>query len=277
MPNNRFMRRARRWWLLWPLWVFRARAGLLVPLLPLSLLILLSVAVGRVWPAPPSGLVAGDCPQPCWQGLRPGMMTQDEALAVIKQRDLALAGSVRDTTPGSFRVTSSLEWQSGDPPHYNVQMRFNDGRLIYLSLFPEEPMTLADVFSAFGPPTHARLCRTNGYIPVNVYGLLTPSAGDAAGQAVMPAIPQSVLFATLYFFEGAVEVQAVRLLEDPVVQSPGYQLLTPPRQQPVDWLVSPEMRIVNIIYRADVGLASTRPVAARWRGFGSTGELAFCQ
>jgi hypothetical protein len=243
----------RQFWLLFPVLVLHPVQGLLAAVLPLAFLILTSAAVGRALPASTASLEAVDCPQPCWQGIRPGAMTEAEVLALLEQGALAVPGTVVNKTPESFHLTSALEWQSRSLPVYDVQMRFSSGRLVRMVLFPRDMLLLEDVFSAFGPPTHAPLCQVNSFSPVGSY-------------------------VTLYFFGGAVEVQAARLWE--TLPSSGYPLFSSPgRYHTVDWQVSPAMRVIRITYHADVlDIVNLGPLAAPWRGFGSVGgRIASCQ
>lgn len=165
------------WWLFLPTVVLRGQrsAGLLV--FPLSLLILAAVAAGRLVPAPAAGLEAGECAPPCWQGLRLGEMTEDEALGALQQRGLIAPGSLVDLTANSSRLLAVYEFRTRSSPVYTVEMRFFNGRLLRLDLRPEEQVLLGEVLTAFGSPSHA-YCQTS-----------------------------SRLFtAILYFYGGAVEV-----------------------------------------------------------------------
>ncbi|MBN1967490.1 MAG: hypothetical protein JW910_22740, partial [Anaerolineae bacterium] len=185
--------------------LLRGQFVLLLPILPLALLILSAAAVGRSAPLPVANLITLECEQPCWQGLQPGNVDSTEALAVVRARGLADAAVVVPDTPSG----TSYSFKTREAPTYQATLRFSIGELSRIDLVPQEPVTLGDVFTAFGPPSHAFLCQTGSF-----YG------GSVS--------------AMLYYFEGTVEVWAYRLLPNLAVQStqsPGMTtLLTDPLQ-----------------------------------------------
>ncbi len=233
------MFRRRLLWLVFPGAVLRGAAVSVLPVLLLGGLSLLAVFLGHYLPSPPVYLESNGCPQPCWQGLQVGVVGLEEALDIIKQNNLASSVSFEDAVPEAGR-TAVLEWRTNRSPVYNVRMRFRNDRLTRLDLIPEEPVLLADVFGAFGPPSHAVLCQ---------------AGGRQAGS--------QFLAATLYFFDGAVEVWS----------------FASTRIQDGGWQVNPEMAVSRLTYRADVvQLAGMGPMGAQpWRGFGRVSRLGYCR
>lgn len=241
---------------LWlPVVMMRRQFVLLLPVLPLSLLVIMAMAAGRALPPLAASLVAGDCAQPCWQGLQPGQMNAAEALALIEARELAA-----DPLPVSAaQLSASLSFKTANAPTYNASLRFSYDQLQRIDLFPQEPVTLGDVFSAFGPPSHARLCQTG-----------TVFAGS--------------LSAMLYYFEGQVEVWAYRPLPNQTAQPApptGLEaLLTEPLQRAgALWRVSPAMEVIRITYRGNLlQIEGLGPLGASpWTGFGRVEQVGFCQ
>ncbi len=167
-------------WLLLPTVVLRGERLAVLLLLPLSALVLAAVSAGRLAPVSAAGLEAGACAPPCWQGLRLGEMTEEEALEALEGQDLAAPGSLVDLTVNSSRLLAVYEFRTRRPPVYTVEMRFFNDRLLRLDLRPEGQVLLGEVLTAFGPPSHA-YCQNS-----------------------------SRLFtAILYFYEGTVEVWAL--------------------------------------------------------------------
>ena len=241
-------------WLLFP--TLLLRGGILLPLLGLSLsvLIVLSGLAGRVLDAPEYTSITGDCPQPCWMGLRPGFTTENEALELIRKEGLAIG-----VLPDSVELArlSNYTWQTSFTPRYTVTIRFANGVLDRLDLFPQDALRLEAVFTALGPPSHARLCRF----------------GTAFS---------STLFSSLFFAEGLIEVQAQRALQStPGAITPEAQnwFLRPLRTSGQDWQVSPDSTVTRLTYRAGLlDLAGLGPMGALpWAGFGRVQEMGYCQ
>lgn len=263
--------RYRHGWLLFMFLVLQPRRGLPVIGLLLLLLILASVALGSTLPASLANLNPGDCPQPGWLELCPGHTTRAQALAAIESNGWARPGTLQDSTPSTFQVTSSVEFQTAESPVYDVRMRFVDENLTHLALLPRERVTLAAVFSVFGAPSHGEVCLGH-VVPANLAGFLSASAPAAPA---LPSGPQpsssgtynSLLSATLFFFDGAVEVQAVRLQPLPLA-SFATSVFTPARSHAADWLISPDMLVARIVYHADLlNVTGLGPLSPDWQGF----------
>ena len=227
-----------------------------MPLLGLSLsvLIVLSGLAGRILDVPVVRLDPGDCPQPCWMGLRPGVTTENQALELIRKGELAI-GVLPDSA--ELARLSNYTWQTSFIPRYTVTMRFANGVLDRLDLFPQDALRLEAVFTALGPPSHARLCRF----------------GNAFS---------STLFSSLFFAEGLIEVQAQRALRPtPGAITPEAQnwFLRPLRDPGQDWQVSPDSVVTRLTYRAGLlDLAGLGPMGALpWSGFDRVQEMGYCQ
>ncbi len=274
------MRRYRHAWLFFPALVLHPHRGLLATILTLALLILASVALGGTLPAHLANLDPGDCVQPCWLGLQPGGTTRAQALAAIEANGWAQPDSLLDNTPSTFQVTSSVEFRTNAPPIYDVQMRFTDENMTDLTLFPRERVYLSQVFSAFGPPSHGQVCQSR-VVPANIAGFLvapSPSTGTFSSGPQPPngSTWQPTVSASLFFFDGAVEVQAVRRLPQSYTQLTALSI-SPARYHVDDWLVSPEMLVVRIVYHTSVlYITGLGPLSPGWQGFGTAGALRPC-
>ena len=232
------------------------RGPILLPLLGLvlSVLILLSGLVGRALSSPDSHLDPGDCPQPCWMGLQPGLTSERQALELIRKGGLAI-GALPDSA--ELARLSSYTWQTRFIPRYTVTMRFSNGVLDRLDLFPQEALRLEAAFTMLGPPSHARLCRF----------------GSAFS---------TTLFSSLFFADGLIEVQAQRALQTASGASPPQTqnwLLRPLRDPGQDWQVSPTSEVTRLTYRARLlDLGGLGPMGALpWAGFGRVQDMGYCQ
>lgn len=246
--------RRRRPWLVFP--ALLLRGAVLLPLLGLTLsaLIVLSSAVGRVLSVPEVHLESEDCPQPCWMGLRPGITTENEALELIRKHSLAIGALPDSADPERL---SNYTWQTSFVPRYTVTMRFSNGVLDRLDLFPQDSLRLETVFTALGPPSHARLCRF----------------GNAFS---------ATLFSSLFFADGLIEVQAQRALRPPpgmITPEAQSWLLRPLRNPGQDWQVSPDSAVTRLTYRAGLlELDGLGPLGALpWSGFGRVQDMGYCQ
>ena len=207
---------------------------LLLPLL--TAVMLLAMRIGEAAPALPVYLDAGDCSQPCWQGLQPGTTHRDEVLAFARQHPLS--------SPGSLEVSSEtassrpyIIWETRYFPSYDVQARFYQDTLMRLDLYVDGRLQLGDVIEVLGEPSHAQLC----------YRISTGINY------------RSAVFATLYFYEGSVEVWAY--LANAAI-----------------WQVRPDMQVFQIVYRTPApDDESWIPLSVgRWHGFGRRSYSAYC-
>jgi hypothetical protein len=94
-----------------------------------------------------SWLTDQSCSTPCWQGLEPGKSLQKDALSVAKS--LSFLG-VERVEPTDNAWTSFLCKVPSDK--VCVSMRFENGLLSDLSLYPNYLITLDQVIEKFGTP-----------------------------------------------------------------------------------------------------------------------------
>lgn len=162
----------------------RYRPWVFLPLpLVLSALILAALKIGEGLPRLPTYLEGEGCPQPCWQGLQPGITTREEAMAHMVASGLVIPDSFERLTDGAI---TQLEWETRYAPTYDVLARFRDDQLMRLTLSVEGGLRLGDLFQVVGAPSHVLLC-----------------------QRTAPGFNyQRAVSATLYFLDGAVEVWA---------------------------------------------------------------------
>lgn len=202
---------------------------LLVSITLLLLLVLGMSAVGGALPSPPTLLETTRCPQPCWHGLRPGESTRLDVQHFLERSPLVDRESLPFIADFASRC---LNWETTTWPAYDAQACFRDQLMVSLDLASDGGLTAMDVLDVFGEPTYADLCPRTG--------------------AVMSY--RHAIFATLYFYDGLVQVIVYR----PDDSATGI------------W---PDMRVHRIVYAANsldqVGLAA-------WHGFGEAGYRQNC-
>ncbi len=211
---------------------------LLALLPPLAAGILLAGWVGERALLLPAYLEAGDCPQPCWQGFRPGRTTQQEALASARDSPLTAPQSLDALPETDIPDERYLRWETRFFPSYDVQARFRDGLLMRLDLFVDGQVMLGDVFAAFGEPSHALLC---------------PQVSSAYDY-------RHAVSATLYFHGGAVEVRAY------LPESDDWRVRPEMRVQQITYRTAPTDSETWV----PLGVAA-------WHGFGRTLYGGYCR
>jgi hypothetical protein len=80
-------------------------------------------AIGQLSTPPTTHLDPGDCEQPCWQGIQPGVNTREQF--ANRTREIGVSGFVTD---------------------------YGDGIAAIFEIRPDGTLTLADVWREFGPP-----------------------------------------------------------------------------------------------------------------------------
>jgi hypothetical protein len=126
------------------------------------LLVFLLVACGQsTEPITPNerdtSIISGQpCLLPCWQNLKPGTTTTDEALAFLETSSLAEKNvGQRISAPSGKGFSQSWEWASKlykEKSSNSLQFDGN-GRLEIISLFPNTAITVEDVVKVYGAPT----------------------------------------------------------------------------------------------------------------------------
>jgi hypothetical protein len=112
----------------------------------------------RLLLTPPDG-----CPMPCWQGIRPGLTTADEALSILRQH--AWRGRIALRYFDAAAGDGIISWLWDDPsldslPAYlGVQLRVRKGVVWNVTLPPDIPYS--EVWFAFGRPSESRWSITN--------------------------------------------------------------------------------------------------------------------
>jgi hypothetical protein len=92
------------------------------------------------------------CPAPCFLGIRPGVTTRKEALALLQAQPSVK--NVRDNG-----ATISWEWDSGAPyvqAAYNAWLALSKGDLVY-TISVEGTVEFGDVWIALGIPDRERI------------------------------------------------------------------------------------------------------------------------
>jgi hypothetical protein len=144
-------------------------------------------------------LQTGDCAQPCWRGIRPGVTTLDEAEAILRD-DAAL-----EITKEDDRVcgqSSSPFWQICADTQAATVTRLN----WILSVSGDERVFLSDAIAAFEEPLAAKLCNRldtwhsvvvfNGNVVVIAYG------GSVMTNEPRRFAPDQRVEQVLYYAEG---------------------------------------------------------------------------
>jgi hypothetical protein len=109
----------------------------------------------------------GSCTQPCWHGIRPGLMTFTEA-----ERILRADNTLRITA----RPGKTLCWTSGnEPPWHGCIRKWSPGNAVEdMTLYlPDNVLLLGDAITLFGTPHRVRLCWVTGYSSVFVMATLS--------------------------------------------------------------------------------------------------------
>lgn len=146
--------------------------GVVVLWVMLAVLTSATRLVSHSLPNPGLLLTTSDCPQPCWQGIRPGFSTRAEFVA-RQQENL-------------YRYQTSATYQSyPDDPTEIVRD---------ITLTMRGDVSVGDVLVAFGSPSHVRMNWVAGM----------PIDGRQGGR-------QTYVGATFYFADGLVMVEVVRL------------------------------------------------------------------
>ena len=111
-------------------------------------------------------LAAGECEQPCWQGIQPGRTTLTEAEATLRVNNV-----VNVSSPHSDLM---LRWSSlGDPIWQGSAFRVNakaaDESITFVVLKPpQDAFNLGDAITIFGDPIVSTLCWRFDAVPGNV-------------------------------------------------------------------------------------------------------------
>jgi hypothetical protein len=97
-----------------------------------------------------------NCSAPCWLGLVPGISSQAEALALAKTLSFVESGKELDNATGNFMFPCKIPTGSNC-----LAMRFENGTLSSLRLYPNYQITFEQVVNKIGPPDSFRFLRRN--------------------------------------------------------------------------------------------------------------------
>jgi hypothetical protein len=123
----------------------------------LALLIVTARAIGSTNKPPAMAMLdPGDCPQPCWQGIRPGVTTFHDAKANLRaDPDVRVVGE--EANEMCWRMISKNGWAGCIESDGGPDQR--TARVAYIVVWlPQNAMRLGDMVSSFGNPKAAWVC-----------------------------------------------------------------------------------------------------------------------
>lgn len=96
------------------------------------------------------GLVEGEpCAPPCWQGLVPGVSTQEEVEELLRTSRYVDPESIyKDTQWGPVAIWWQRRWQTQGENSFTVQ----DGVLEVMSMYLDSQVTVEQLMNRYGPP-----------------------------------------------------------------------------------------------------------------------------
>jgi hypothetical protein len=101
----------------------------------------------------------GSCVQPCWHDIRLGQTTLEETEAILRaDQRFSINGSLGKTL--CWMTTPELPWNGCARRWQNIAGSAVEDMALYL---PDNAVQLGDLFTLFGTPVNARLCRISGY------------------------------------------------------------------------------------------------------------------
>ncbi len=156
------------------------------------LLFLLSAAIGGIRyflprSIPPSAhmhliIDSGDCPMPCWLGIRPGVTTMTQAFDLLRVNPYIDLSSIQPLNGSDQAVSLTAEWRTpADPlqpdpavPH-NVIIENQPGYNIVKIIIVHVDVSLGEFVLRYGPPARSAMAR----LPVGTlfYVLEYPTLG----------------------------------------------------------------------------------------------------
>jgi hypothetical protein len=152
-----------------------------------GLIMAASVIGGRGEPSVvATALAAGDCSQPCWNGIRPGKTMWSQSEAIL--RAAAFVPSGQSTTCWRKSADSTVE------ACIIVYLSPHDRPIESITLFfPHFSTRLGDIVSVFGKPIASRLCVNPRAPAVAVRGYVF-FKGDVRAVVINPARPNERRF-----------------------------------------------------------------------------------
>lgn len=151
-----------------------------------------------------TSLLTGDpCGPPCWQGLVPGMSTEEDVVCYLAQSDY-VGEYYRDTYAGS----TTLWWQSTLPGRsqatYNA-FGITDGTLSDMVIYLDYRVTLDRVLERYGPPDKLWAQWSTGGSAQALVNLYYPGEGFIPQLVVEPSdghhelVPETLVTRVWYF------------------------------------------------------------------------------
>lgn len=119
-----------------------------------------SVGCGESPPVDTSLLTGEPCEPPCWQGLLPGVSTEEEVYEFLRSSELVDGTTLYrgDVTLGSGKVVGvTLQWWSTadmpwSPRQFGNEIMIRDGVVEEIMLFLDCEVTLGDLSERYGDP-----------------------------------------------------------------------------------------------------------------------------
>jgi hypothetical protein len=132
-----------------------------------------------------------DCPMPCFMGIRPGVTTYEEAVAILEAHEWIRA--VDHSRPTSFIIT----WNDTQPPWLprSLELRLVVADNILQRVFAPTKLRLGDIWLALGPPE--RLFRLESLDNLGSFNAIYPFGKIAftiAGSCSMRSVWEARIF-----------------------------------------------------------------------------------
>jgi hypothetical protein len=171
------------------------RDSLLRVAMSLPLLILVASFGCRAAPPPDASLLTGDpCEPPCWQGLTPGVSTEEEVYEFVRTSELVDQTTlyIRNRTDDTGEVVGvAVHWRSranmaGVPRQFGNSFMVRDGVVQAIMVFLDCEVTLADLLERYGEPHRWSVTWVSLEMPDLDVTLYYPDHGFAA-QLTLPA------------------------------------------------------------------------------------------
>jgi hypothetical protein len=165
-----------------------------------------SVGCGESPPVDTSLLTGEPCQPPCWQGLTPGLSTQEEVNEFTRTSGFVNAQTLYPgrLSRGGQRVGVSMQWRSttGRGSGSN-SFAIEDGVLKYIIIYPDYDLTLENLIDRYGTPGKFRVIIAGSGLPYLGVTLFYPTHGFTATVELpiddAQLLPESIVSRVWYF------------------------------------------------------------------------------
>lgn len=92
------------------------------------------------------------CSWPCWQGITPGIASDNKALQRLNDSPLVLKNSIRVEEPTTGFGTAKWYWKFGDKQTLEGNLEWRNGIVLFNTLKIYPIISLGEIIDRFGPP-----------------------------------------------------------------------------------------------------------------------------